>query len=265
MQFLQSALDRMEANLQSLIEGSLARLFPAQQRPSELARQLIAAMRTSVQPGPTGGLAAPNRFTIFLSPHQAVAWNENPSLITELEVSLRQAGNESGVYFLSEPVIYIRSDADLPEDRPGVVAEFSLEHFDKTHTLPSNPFEHQNRSSAGNAFLIIDGTRIFPLTTPVINMGRREDNHLVIEDLRVSRLHAQLRLFKGRYMIFDLESTGGTYVNDLRITHCFLYPGDVISLAGVPIVFGQDYPETGSGTQRLDTDRLESEPPPETS
>jgi pSer/pThr/pTyr-binding forkhead associated (FHA) protein len=43
-------------------------------------------------------------------------------------------------------------------------------------------------------------------------------------------------------LIFDLNSTGGTYVNGQRTSQSVLYPGDVISLAGLPIIFGQDNP-----------------------
>jgi pSer/pThr/pTyr-binding forkhead associated (FHA) protein len=64
----------------------------------------------------------------------------------------------------------------------------------------------------------------------------------VIDDPRVSRAHAQLRTVKGRFVLFDLESTGGTFVNGKRASQTVLYPGDVISLAGATLIFGQDIP-----------------------
>ena len=93
-----------------------------------------------------------------------------------------------------------------------------------------------------NAFLIIHGTKVFPLNKLIINIGRRMENDLVIDDPRVSRDHAQLQVNNGRYVIFDLNSTGGTYVNSQRSHQSMLYPGDVISLAGVPLIYGQDNP-----------------------
>ena len=63
-----------------------------------------------------------------------------------------------------------------------------------------------------------------------------------IDDPRVSRNHAQLRAIKGRYVVFDLNSTGGTFINGRRASQGVLYPGDVISLAGVMLIFGQDNP-----------------------
>ena len=91
-----------------------------------------------------------------------------------------------------------------------------------------------------NAFLIIEGLRVHPLREPIVNIGRRLENHVVIDDPRISRQHAQLRALKGHFVLFDLNSTGGTFVNGQRANQTVLYPDDVISLAGVILVFGQD-------------------------
>ena len=93
-----------------------------------------------------------------------------------------------------------------------------------------------------DAFVIVDGTRVFPLNQAVVNIGRRIENTLVMDDPRVSRTHAQLRAINGRYIIFDLNSTGGTFVNGERVKQSILYPGDVISLAGADLIYGQKNP-----------------------
>jgi pSer/pThr/pTyr-binding forkhead associated (FHA) protein len=91
-----------------------------------------------------------------------------------------------------------------------------------------------------NAFLIIDGVKIQPLKEAVVNIGRRLENHVIIDDPRISRQHAQLRAIRGHYVLFDLNSTGGTFVNGQRTTQTVLYPNDVISLSGVILVYDQD-------------------------
>ena len=93
-----------------------------------------------------------------------------------------------------------------------------------------------------DAFVIIDGIRVIPLNLAIVNIGRRIENTLVVDDPRVSRTHAQLRAINGRYIIFDLNSTGGTFVNGKRINQSVLYPGDVISLAGAELIYGQKNP-----------------------
>jgi pSer/pThr/pTyr-binding forkhead associated (FHA) protein len=115
-----------------------------------------------------------------------------------------------------------------------------------------------------NAFLIVEGVKVHPLTESVVNIGRRLENQLVIDDPRVSRNHAQLRAIKGRFVLFDLNSTGGTFVNGQRTSQTVLYPGDVISLAGVALIFGQDNPPPRpdlAGTSPLNPDPGTSERP----
>ncbi len=69
-------------------------------------------------------------------------------------------------------------------------------------------------------------------------IGRREDNTYVIEDPRVSRVHASIRKEAGAYIITDLGSSAGTEVNGEEITgpHV-LHHGDVVSLGPLEFVF----------------------------
>lgn len=107
--------------------------------------------------------------------------------------------------------------------------------------LDKEPEAHETDGSIPqNAYLIIDGVRIQPLKEAVVNIGRRLENHVIIDDPRISRHHVQLRAMRGHYVLFDLNSTGGTFVNGQRTTRTVLYPNDVISLAGVILVFDQD-------------------------
>ncbi len=125
--------------------------------------------------------------------------------------------------------------------------------------MSAKPEENQESENIPeNAFLIIEGVKVHPLTEPVVNIGRRLENQLVIDDPRVSRNHAQLRAIKGRFVLFDLNSTGGTFVNGQRTSQTVLYPGDVISLAGVALIFGQDNPPPRPDLAH--TGPLESEP-----
>ncbi len=92
-----------------------------------------------------------------------------------------------------------------------------------------------------NAFLIING-RIFPLDRNEVSIGRSLDNQLVINDLGVSRTHAKLLARGGRFSIKDQNSTSGTYVNGQRVRRKTLDSGDIISLAGIPMLYVEDSP-----------------------
>jgi pSer/pThr/pTyr-binding forkhead associated (FHA) protein len=54
-----------------------------------------------------------------------------------------------------------------------------------------------------------------------------------------------------QYVIFDLQSTGGTTVNGRAVVKQALVPGDVISLAGVPLVYGREGLTERESTQKL--------------
>ncbi len=76
------------------------------------------------------------------------------------------------------------------------------------------------------------------LDKPVLTLGRDPSCDLVLDNLAVSRLHAQIRQADGTYVLFDLKSTNGTYVNGQRVeVQRPLNVGDEIRIASYKIVF----------------------------
>ncbi len=249
MSALKSTLSHLETRLQSLIEGGAARLFPSRLAPHILVDRLLAALRDGLQTGSDGEPVAPNLYILQAHPSQAAALRANPALLEELARTLREAGQEASLHFAGPPVLRVEDASQLAPGDIRVLARNSLDGLAQTSDISISTNDSASDLPL-KAFLIVDGMQTFPLTHPVINIGRRPDNHLVIDDPRVSRLHAQLRLVRGHYVIFDLDSTGGTWVNGQRIHQHTLYPGDVITLSGLPLVFGQDGFEP-SQTQEL--------------
>ncbi len=73
--------------------------------------------------------------------------------------------------------------------------------------------------------------KVFPLEAPEITIGRESTNAVTINDVEVSRKHARLELRGNSYVIQDLGSTNGTFVNGQRVVNPqVLNPGDSISL-----------------------------------
>ncbi|MGC0333893.1 ABC-type multidrug transport system ATPase subunit/pSer/pThr/pTyr-binding forkhead associated (FHA) protein/ABC-type multidrug transport system permease subunit [Streptomyces sp. SAI-170] len=74
-------------------------------------------------------------------------------------------------------------------------------------------------------------TSVRPLPARTVRIGRAADSDLVIDDLVVSRRHAELRaLPDGGYEIADLGSHNGTYLNGRPVTSAPVGPGDVIGI-----------------------------------
>lgn len=108
------------------------------------------------------------------------------------------------------------------------------------------------------AFLIFN-TQVFPLPeTPTI-VGRSLSCNLSIAISSVSRKHVQIQREGERFVIIDLDSTGGTYVNGEKISKAILNSGDSILLADTPIVFVENAPHLTdkamavTGSMRKDT------------
>ena len=74
-----------------------------------------------------------------------------------------------------------------------------------------------------------------------IRIGRSQENDWHIDDINVSRTHAEIvQNSLGGFEIVDLKSTNGTFLNGIRIKRETLKTGDVISIAGFARRFTQD-------------------------
>jgi pSer/pThr/pTyr-binding forkhead associated (FHA) protein len=237
-------LEQLEARLQALIEVRLVSALPGFQVEDLVVQKLASAMKSNLVEDSDGNKLVPNVFTLVVNTESVERWQQ-PSLLEAMVSSLKIVGDEAGLKFSSPPTISIVQNSQQQGNVVDVVASHQLESTADTRGMTPASDETDNASEESlpqNAFLIVDGVKVFPLIKSVVNIGRRLDNQLVIDDPRISRNHAQLRAIKGRYVIFDLNSTGGTFVNGQRTSQSVMYPGDVISLAGVPLVFGQDNP-----------------------
>jgi pSer/pThr/pTyr-binding forkhead associated (FHA) protein len=85
-------------------------------------------------------------------------------------------------------------------------------------------------------FLIIN-KQVIPLTKPVITFGRQLENNIVFHEEFLSRFHAEIVHENDKYVLYDKDSTSGTFVNGRKIDRCVLNSGDLISLANIYIMF----------------------------
>ena len=77
----------------------------------------------------------------------------------------------------------------------------------------------------------------FELTHETVSIGRETGNEIQIHDTEVSRRHAELRRNGLTYLIADLGSSNGTFVNGQRITAHSLCSGDQVSVGGTQFLF----------------------------
>jgi pSer/pThr/pTyr-binding forkhead associated (FHA) protein len=237
-------LDQLEAKIQKLVEDQLAGILPGLKMEDRVIQRLATAVKENIIQQKDDRAIAPNLFTLIVATDTSPMWKEQ-STIEALKNIIITASRDVGLKFVTQPTIVITTDDQFSAEEIKVVASHRLEPVADTQGMHMSTMNEETEESDNipeNAFLIIEGVKVHPLNEAVVNIGRRLENQLVIDDPRVSRNHAQLRAIKGRFVLFDLNSTGGTFVNGQRTSQTVLYPGDVISLAGVALIFGQDNP-----------------------
>jgi len=236
---LKSDFRKIEARLKKMIEGGSVHLLSGEKQYTLLPEDLWDALRQGIETNEEGSLIAPNLFVLLAPEKDTQTFEDNFEFQNAFISTVHEIADEAGLIFHSPPILKIVPDLVLEPGALKVLASSSNEDISQTMDAIIQP-EERAFTLPKNAYLIVNGTTIFLLDEEIINIGRRPDNHLVLNDQRVSRLHAQMRAVNGRFVIFDLESTGGTFVNSQPIKQQTLMAGDVISLSGFPLVYGQD-------------------------
>jgi pSer/pThr/pTyr-binding forkhead associated (FHA) protein len=208
---------------------------------------------------PDGVPQAPNHYWVALNPADYTALlAQQPELADDLAHHLIDLSHELGFAMPALPIVRLRSQLDVPLHDVRVDArwlpqegESASEPSDSTRqmVLPAHPVTGAEQVPPTRPFLILEGQRHIPLVSATVSLGRSLSNDIIVDDARVSRKHAQLRRRYDRYVIYDLGSTGGTTVNGYAVQECVLETGDVISLAGVEIIYGEDAPTPASSTR----------------
>jgi hypothetical protein len=225
--------------METLVEGTFARLFAGHIHPRDVALQLARALEDSAAAGAPG-----TRYSVRLNPSDAQELlNAHPDLAEQLAIEVLGLAREAHLTMAQSPEVRVVADPSQAAHTVSVSADMRPAVTSATQTMAAA--KAPALRATPKAFLILDGQRTITLRETIVNLGRRLDNHIIIDDPRVSRNHAQLRLRFGHYVVYNLGSTGGTFVNGQRIEECVLRPGDVISLGGVPIIYGEDSGEPG--------------------
>jgi pSer/pThr/pTyr-binding forkhead associated (FHA) protein len=94
---------------------------------------------------------------------------------------------------------------------------------------------------AGSALLVVKrgpnaGSR-FLLDQARTSAGRHPDSDIFLDDVTVSRRHAEFRLESGEFQVVDVGSLNGTYVNREPVDSAVLANGDEVQIGKFRLVF----------------------------
>ena len=101
----------------------------------------------------------------------------------------------------------------------------------------------------GHAMLVVQrgpgsGSR-FLLDKDVVQAGRHPDSDIFLDDVTVSRRHAEFYRHGDRFTVRDVGSLNGTYVNRERIEEAELFGGDEVQIGKFRLLFMTRSPEVG--------------------
>jgi pSer/pThr/pTyr-binding forkhead associated (FHA) protein len=231
-------LDQIENRIKELIERS-SDLFPWTDHTSVLIRHFCESLRQFLIENPDCLKHSREEIRIYISPDEMKQWNRMPSW----QRILRDAFTETVTELNCKPDIFpellLSARNSLQNGQLIFNIEEKFANQEKTGAISfSTPLGGQKaKVKPDSGRILINQDKSIPVDKSVINLGRKSSNDVVISDLRVSRFHAQIRKTRDGYMVFDIGSTGGTFVNGERITSHLLKSGDVISLAGYSLIF----------------------------
>ncbi len=246
---------RLEEQLEKLVEGAFNQLFAKRIAARDLALHLARAMEDGLQRAQPNDerLVAPDKYTIYLHPEvQSQLLKAYPNLTQLLGQYMVELATQAGYRLLNHLTILIVGSDQLTPNQI-VVQSSHLAAVESSTGLFQQvqvPTEAENKPI--NPQLIINGARSIPLKQSIINIGRSPENHIVLEDPYISRHHIQLRMRFGTYVLFDIHSKGGTFVNNVAVREHRLQSGDVIRIGHTQLVYMQDDPISPSTTQAID-------------
>lgn len=236
-------MHRFEDLAQQLIETSLSRLLRERLQAGEVLRSLVRAIEDAQAALQVRDTPPPNHFWVTLHDSDLAKLREaQPQLADDLAEQVRQIMLQMGLRLDAPPRVLVHGALEVPSHQIRVIARWIPADAPRSDTqvgvsvsapahLPRRPF------------LIVDGRRQIDLSDRLVSIGRSRESDVIVDDRRVSRKHIELRWLEasGKFLAVDMGSSGGTKLNGHAIKQCTLEAGDVLSLAGCELIYGEEF------------------------
>ncbi|MHB8156750.1 MAG: FhaA domain-containing protein [Desulfocucumaceae bacterium] len=246
----------LEGSLEKYIEGFFRDKFRGRVQPLDIAKKLAREMRDRKRVS-VNLVYAPNDYDVYLNPEDlASILYLAEALSEELQEYLRQKAEEKDFTMVADPRVNFFEDNGLKPGQIRVSGKFG-------NTSGSTSESRDSEAEEGNTFEdtlnfrrvsidtspmpvikqksycfleVVEGPvagKIFRLTDFPSVVGRRDSCDIIIQDESVSRRHARLEPQEGSWLVTDLDSTNGTFVNGERMKTKLLAPGDTVKFGAV--------------------------------
>jgi hypothetical protein len=137
-----------------------------------------------------------------------------------------------------------RRSADRAETKPTTaekpLSEFADPSAPGSAEIPDDTSVEPKERTSGFPILVItkgpgSGKKL-PLMPMTMTLGREHDNNIELKDEDVARYHARIAFEDGRYVLEDLASTSGTFVNDEKVLQATLRHGDKLRVGTTEMI-----------------------------
>jgi hypothetical protein len=227
-------LARFERLVEQAVEGSLRRVFPTSLQPIQLDKAAARAMEQG-QVVSRRGRAVPNVYELRLASSDLTRFGDyRATLAGEVRDYLVEYARERGLQPVGEIVVELTED---PKARGGSVLanarfvglsaadqhdlETAVEGTRRLRLADLATAERgQPRVTRTPALQLTDAAGLQFALEPaleVVRLGRGVDNDVVLASSHVSRYHTQLRWVASSWLVYDLDSTNGTWVDQEQL------------------------------------------------
>ncbi len=253
---------RLEKISGKLIEGIFKTKFAGPLQPVEIARALAREMgdRRKVSVSHT---YVPNHFEVQVSPGDWEQINAvQETIIQEIRQFLQTKAQENNYSLIQRPEINFTSDESIESGDLRIISKFTENpeagaNLDQSLAQgTSNPVEVEHtqvfqlgeaalrlltlEKLAGAELVVLKGNSEgmkYRLGKGVSTLGRRENNDIFLDDANISRVHARIERSPQGYLLIDMGSLNGTYVNNQRLNQTVLQTGDQIKMGSTELEF----------------------------
>ncbi|UGQ10766.1 FHA domain-containing protein [Yinghuangia sp. ASG 101] len=166
-------------------------------------------------------------------------------------------GNPSGSRFCSNCGNPLRPDVERPSEQTSTISITGIEALDADQAAPREALSPEAQAAVealppGTALLVVrrgpnSGSR-FLLDSDRTTAGRHPESDIFLDDVTVSRRHAEFRRTGAGFSVADVGSLNGTYVGRQRIDEVPLTGGDEVQIGKYRLVFFPSrHTQIGSG------------------
>lgn len=230
-------LAQLELKLEDLVEGVFSRAFKAPLHPIEVAKRLSRTMENNRSVS-INNVYIPNVYTIYLAPKAYAEFTAvRDRLLQELEQYLRDFAAERQYQTIGAMAVLLAEDPELKVTETRIITASDAQALPSGKPPPPPlvaPSENIAAMTSASAVALEvingeeNGRRI--LLENGLTIGRGASNSVSLSSRGVSRQHADIVQQGNHWVIRDLGSTNGIYVNKKKVSTHLLHPGDTIAI-----------------------------------